>query len=100
MSNPSRTRVERNITLDDLIAHIGDSPICYLTGRTIDITKPRTYQFDHKLPRSKGGENSLDNLGITTKEANQAKHNMTEEEFVQLCKDVLVHRGYSITTPD
>ena len=84
-------------SVDDVTQKFGDNPICYLTGRSVDLTKPRTYQFDHIMPRSRGGDNSLDNLGLACKEANQAKHNLTKDEFIQLCKNVLETHGYSVT---
>lgn len=68
---------------------------CYLTGDQIDLTKD-DYSLDHIIPISRGGSCELDNLGITTFIANQAKSSMTEDEFVELCKKVLIHHGYEI----
>ena len=44
--------------------------------------------IDHVLPRSRfpSQEASLDNLEWTSKKANRAKHNLTKEEFLELCK--------------
>jgi 5-methylcytosine-specific restriction endonuclease McrA len=78
-------------TLEDLLDKIGDNPICYLTGKPIDISQTRSYHFDHKIPRGKGGDNSLENLGLCTAEANQAKSNLTVEEFYHLCKNIVEH---------
>jgi 5-methylcytosine-specific restriction endonuclease McrA len=69
---------------------------CYLTGDEIDLTKD-DYSLDHILPISRGGSCELDNLGITTHLANLAKTSMTEDEFVELCKKVLIHHGYNVT---
>jgi len=66
---------------------------CYLTGEIIDITKPKTYEFDHKIPKSRGGDNSIDNLGICTKAANRSKYDMTEHEYIELCKKVVAHHN-------
>lgn len=85
-----------NFTLEEVLEKLGESPKCYLTGETIDINKPRTYQFDHVIPRSKGGTNTLDNLGICTKEANLSKCGMTKEEYLEHCKKVLLHHGYKV----
>lgn len=74
-----------DFTADDVLAKFGDSPQCYLTGELIDLTKSRTYQFDHIIPRSRGGDNSLENLGLCTSSVNKAKHNLTPEEFLLLC---------------
>ena len=83
-------------TIDDVIAKFGQQTICYLTGLPIDITQPKTYQLDHIIPYSRGGDNSLDNLGLCSKAANQAKHDMTPDEFINLCKLVLQHHGYQV----
>lgn len=74
------------ITVEDIIGKFGDNPVCYLTGQPIDINKPRTYNFDHIIPVSRGGANTLDNLQICTKAANQAKHDMTRDEFINFCQ--------------
>ena len=76
-------------TIDDVINKFGENPKCYLTGDDIDIYQPRTYNFDHIIPVSRGGLNTLDNMGICTKKANSAKSDMTPEEFIDLCKKVL-----------
>lgn len=73
----------------DLLDKIGDNPTCALTGRKIDLSKPSTYQLDHIIPRSKGGDNSLDNCQLLCKEANLAKHSMLQEDFIKLCQEVI-----------
>lgn len=83
-------------TITDLINKFGENPKCYLTGEVIDINQPRTYAFDHKIPRSKGGANSLDNLGICTKTANQSKTDMSVDEYIEHCKKVLQNFGYNL----
>ena len=70
---------------------------CYLTGRPIDVNNFNTYQFDHIIPRSRGGDNSFENLGVATPEANQSKSDLTIEEYLQLCKDVLENFGYKVS---
>lgn len=84
-------------TVEDVLATFGEQPTCYLTGKPLEIDKPRSYQFDHKVPVSKGGTNTIDNLGLCTREANQAKSDMTHDEFIELCKTVLIHHGFNIT---
>uniref|UniRef100_A0A6M3LK79 Putative homing endonuclease n=1 Tax=viral metagenome TaxID=1070528 RepID=A0A6M3LK79_9ZZZZ len=91
MSNQS------TFTVEDIIDKFSNNPICYLTGRQIDTSRSRSYHFDHMLPVSKGGKNTLDNLGICIKEANMAKNDMTVVEFLELCKDVLEYNGYGVT---
>lgn len=41
-------------TVEELKEKIGENPVCYLTGRPIDISKSREYEFDHIIPKSKG----------------------------------------------
>jgi len=86
-----------NLTTKQVYDKYGDSTKCYLTGEHIDLTKPRTYHFDHKVPRSRGGEATIDNLGICTGQANRAKQDLTPEEFLEFCRKVLVHNGYDVT---
>lgn len=77
----------------DVEEKLGDSPICYLTGEAVDLSSPATFEFDHILPRSKGGSNDLENLGLTTREANRAKNDMELEDFLELCEKILKHHG-------
>lgn len=82
--------------VEDVINKFGENPKCYLTGQEIDVNKPSTYHFDHIIPVSRGGDNSLDNLGICTKNANLAKKDMTPDEFINLCKQVLKYNNVSL----
>lgn len=95
--NPARKRMPSPFSSKDFLKKMTDNPICYLTGRNIDLTSPKTYQCDHIIPVSRGGRNALDNMGLTCKEANMAKSNMSFDEFINLCKEVLVHNGYKIS---
>lgn len=92
-SKQSRRVVERTFTYQDVIEKFSSNPVCYLTGDEIDINSPRSYHFDHIYPRSRGGTNTLDNLGLTTSEANKLKGNLTVEELLDLCEKVLRHYG-------
>lgn len=75
---------------------IYDNPICYLTGRKIDLDKPQTYNLDHMVAFSKGGSNDLTNMGLACKEANAGKSNLSVTDFIQLCVDVCNHNGYQV----
>jgi 5-methylcytosine-specific restriction endonuclease McrA len=94
--------VIRNIefTYHDVLSKIGPEPKCYLTGRLVDLSKPNTYQLDHKIPATRGGDNSLDNLGLTCKEANLAKSDMTTDELIEISKDILINFGYRVSRND
>lgn len=75
----------------DLLQKIGDNPVCYLTGRKIDLLDGKSYHLDHIIPKNKGGVNTLDNCNIACKDANQAKGNLLYSEFILLCEEVLNH---------
>jgi 5-methylcytosine-specific restriction protein A len=75
----------------DLLNKLGENPVCYLTGRPINLEDGRSYHLDHIVPVSKGGDNTLDNCEIACKEANQAKHSLTKEEFIKLCQEVVTN---------
>ena len=83
----------------DVYKKYGDQFSCALTGRPLKFNEPQTYEYDHIMPHSRGGDNSLSNLQILCPEANQAKGMMTDEEFKDLCKEVIIHAGYKIYKP-
>ena len=73
----------------DLMDKIGDNPICYLSGRKIDLMDGKSYHLDHIIPKNRDGQNTLDNCNIACREANQAKGNLLYEELIVLCKEIL-----------
>lgn len=89
-------KTNSNFTYREILDIYGEQTECYLTGKPINFKEPRTYNFDHIVPVSKGGSNNLENLGICTKEVNMAKSNLSVDDFIQLCKDVLEHNGYEV----
>ena len=82
-----------NFSYDDVVEYLDGNYTCYLTGDTIELNDPKSYSFDHIVPVSRGGTNELHNLGLTTREANAAKSDMTVEEFVDMCVKVAKHFG-------
>jgi CRISPR/Cas system Type II protein with McrA/HNH and RuvC-like nuclease domain len=87
----SRGYKKRMFNENELLEKIGTSPKCYLTGRPINLKESTSYALDHVVPKSSGGDNSLENCEIACIEANQAKHKMSYEEFVELCREVVNH---------
>ena len=69
---------------------------CYLTGTPINM-EVDDYDLDHIIPVSRGGSNELSNLGVSIPVANKSKSNLTLEEYLELCKKVLKHHGYTVT---
>ena len=89
----------KNYTYKDVLNAIGGTKQkCYLTGRLIDLEKDN-YNLDHKIPVSKGGTNDISNLGITCPEANASKSDLTIDEYISLCKEVLLNFGYKVINP-
>lgn len=69
---------------------------CYLSGRKINLENSKSFHLDHITPLAKGGKNTLKNMGIARREANQAKGDLTIEEFIELCIDVCEYNGYLV----
>ena len=42
----------------------------------------------------------MENCALTSKEANAAKSDLSKDEFLKLCEDVLKHNGYKVEEPD
>lgn len=91
-----RSKCHVTFSWRDVIEKFGWETTCYITGRRINLREPKTYQFDHMVPASKGGSDTIDNLGICCRNANQAKHDMLFDDFLQLCKEVLEYNGYEV----
>lgn len=99
-TNNSRvSRKTHSFTIWDVYNKFGDEPICYLTGEKIDLNNNKDYCLDHIQPKSRGGDNSLDNLGFLKRDVNYAKNSLTVNEFLELCVRVLEYNNYIITPP-
>ena len=60
---------------------------CALTGRKLT---PETAALDHIVPIRHGGEHVIENAQVLHKDANRAKGSLTADEFVQLCREVVL----------
>lgn len=45
----------------------------------------KNLSVDHKIPTSRGGKKSLDNVHFVDKDLNRTKNDLTCEEFINLC---------------
>jgi len=63
---------------------------CALSGRRLT---RETAELDHIIPRKRGGDSRFSNIRWVRKEANRAKRDLTDVEFIRLCADVLKHVG-------
>jgi 5-methylcytosine-specific restriction endonuclease McrA len=83
-------------TYHRMLEEYGLTTQCYLTGRPVDLMNSSTYSLDHIVPATRGGTNDFGNMGIACPQANWAKSDMTVEEFVYLCVDVLKNFGCEV----
>lgn len=56
-------------------------------------TATKSYSIDHILPSSKGGENTINNAGLICSSINKMKSDITVEEFLEKCIQVLECKG-------
>ena len=82
--------------LKDLIKKIGDDPRCYWTGRKINLNSRKSYHLDHFVPKSRGGDNSLENCVLACREANQGHSDSLPPEYINVSCEVAAHRGKEI----
>ncbi|HEA30094.1 MAG TPA: HNH endonuclease [Leeuwenhoekiella sp.] len=62
---------------------------CALTGRPLG----KDPQLDHIIPKTRGGTDCYENSRWLCEEANQAKRNLLDSEFLQLCREVMLWEG-------
>jgi len=90
---------ERNFTYKDILKKYGNETNCYLTGQKVFFNEAESFTLDHIVPRSRGGNNTMDNLGVTIPDANQMKGDLLLNEFLNLCEMILINFGYGVTKP-
>lgn len=96
--NVNSKMTKKLFSTSDLLKKIGNNPKCYLTGRSIDLNKPQTYELDHIIPMSKGGSSLLENCNIACKDANRAKSNMFYDDFIKMCEDIVQNKQNNTTS--
>lgn len=64
--------------------------VCYLCKETIETAKAIT--FDHWIPVSKAGSDTLDNYRLAHSECNNLKADLTPEEFLEFQNGFLQYK--------
>ena len=59
--------------------------LCALTGRRLD----RTAEIDHIVPKVRGGSHKIANLRWVVRDANRAKRDLLDADFIALCRDIV-----------
>lgn len=63
---------------------------CAICGKPLN---RKTMTISHKIPLSKGGDNSKDNLMLSCWNCSQAKQNLDMEEFLQMITKIFLHNN-------
>ena len=87
--------INKTFTWEDVIEIFGENTICYLSGVKINLYE-NNYNLDHSIPKSRGGLNILNNLGVTHKIVNAMKSDLMVDELLDWCIKILKHNGYEI----
>ena len=81
---------------NDVLKKFGINAKCYLTGEEFNLMTDNGYGLDHIVPPKKGGENTLENMGILNGVVNKMKGDMLMEELLIRCKKILEYNGYKV----
>ena len=87
---------EKNFTTEEFLKKVGNNPKCYLSGEPIDLYNCEAYSLDHIIPSSKGGNNFLENAGLISLSVNKMKNDLSVEEFLNKCVQILKYNGYNV----
>lgn len=90
MANMTNSRCNEKITATELFGIAKQQKlVCALTG---DKLTRSNISLDHIIPRSLGGKNVKSNVRLITLQANMAKGNLLDANFIDLCRKVVLHR--------
>jgi len=90
-SVPTRPKDSPKVTAKQLHAMIeAQGYRCALSG--VELT-PKTTRLDHKTAYSRGGEHSMDNLWFVHVDVNNAKGQMSVDEFLAMCRRVVAYQS-------
>jgi 5-methylcytosine-specific restriction endonuclease McrA len=63
---------------------------CALTGLPLT---PDNFALDHIVPVKQGGAFDIKNAQMVLKTVNRAKHTMSQQDFIQMCRNVAAYHG-------
>lgn len=89
------SEIKTTFRWEDVLEKFGENTYCYLSGEVINLYE-NTYSLDHIIPVSRGGSNTLCNLGITHKTVNNIKSDLTPDELIKWCIKILEYNNYDI----
>lgn len=69
---------------------------CALSGKKLD----RTAHLDHVLPKARGGADCISNYRWVAPEVNLMKRDLTDTEFMAICRDCMAWIGERIAAVD
>lgn len=70
---------------------------CALTGESLT---PKTATVDHVTPLTRGGAHAIENAQVIVDYVNQAKGQMTNDEFIAMCVAVARLHGPQVAHDD
>jgi 5-methylcytosine-specific restriction endonuclease McrA len=89
MANMANSRCNEKITATELFGIAKrQKMLCILTGEKLSRSN---ISLDHIMPRSLGGKNTKSNIRLITLQANMAKGNMLDDDFINLCQKIVSH---------
>ena len=78
------------VTLKQIIGKLESQNYkCPISGRSL--TVGLNCHLDHIIPKSRGGNDSINNIRWVDKDVNQAKHGLLDDEFFSLIKEISNH---------
>jgi len=87
MKIKNRSYMVGSVSLNSVLALLKQQKYqCALTGRVLN---PGVAALDHMIPICRNGEHRIENAQVLHKDVNRAKATLTNEEFVQLCREVV-----------
>ena len=69
---------------------------CAMTGRALNLRGHPRASLDHRVPRSRSGETTPENLQWVSRQVNVSKNALSVDEFVGLCAEVVQHHSQGV----